>query len=92
MNEFLKKHQFNERIIVTNKICNIKFIKGEVKVLIPYEIVLKSGLVSNTLIHLEELIITLNVKEIIYTNSYNHKIMNYLKDTYKISVKHLKIN
>lgn len=90
--DFIKKSKFSKKMIVVNKMCNIKYIKEDVEVIIPYEIILNSGIVSNTLVHLEELIITLNVKKIYYTNSYNHKIMNYLSSTYNVPVTHLNLD
>lgn len=90
--EFIKKSKFTERMKVINKMCNVKYIKEEVKVIVPFEIILNSGIISNTLVHLEELIITLNVKEIVFTNSYNNNMMNILSNRYNVPIKYINLN
>ena len=82
--DFIKKSSFSEKMLIINKMCNVKTIKEDVDVIIPYNIILNSGLISNTLVHLEELIITLNVKKIYYSNSYNQNKMEYLSRTYNV--------
>ena len=82
--EFIKKSIFTEKMLIINKMCNVKKIKDDVDIIIPYNIIMKSGNISNTLVHLEELIITLNVKKVFYSNSYNIERMNYLSKTYNI--------
>lgn len=90
--DFIKKSTFSEKMKIINKMCNVKYIKEDVKLIIPFEIVLKSGIISNTLVHLEELMITLNIKEVIYTNSYNNKVMEFLSNRYNIRIKYLDMN
>lgn len=84
LQDFIRNNKFHQKVLVINKMCNIKTITQNVKVLIPFQIVLKNGIVSNTAVHLEELIITLNVDEIIYTNIYNKDVMEYLEKTYNV--------
>lgn len=91
MRSFIQKSQFKERMMLINKMCNVKLIKEPVDIIIPFGIVLKSGIVSNTMVHLEELIITVDVKSIAYGNPANQDVMTYLADTYQIPTKHLKI-
>lgn len=88
LQDFIKKSKFHQKVLVINKMCNVKTITQNVTVLIPFQIVLKNGLVSNTAVHLEELIITLNVDEIIYTNIYNKEIMDYFSKTYNVKTKY----
>lgn len=82
--DFIKKSTFSEKMLIINKMCNVKTIKEDVDVIIPYNIILNSGIISNTMVHLEELIITLNIRKIYYSNSYNIKKMEYLSKMYNI--------
>lgn len=84
--DFIKRSSFSEKMLIINKMCNVKNIKEDVDVIIPYNIIMKSGIISNTLVHLEELIITLNVRKIYYSNSYNTERMNYFAETYNVEV------
>ena len=45
--------------LLTDEMCGIKFIKEEVEIFIPYEEVLNNGLITNTKVYLEELLIKL---------------------------------
>lgn len=92
LQDFIKKSKFHQKVLVINKMCNVKTITQNVTVLIPFQIVLKNGLVSNTAVHLEELIITLNVDEIIYTNMYNKDIMDYFSKTYNVKTRYYNLN
>lgn len=90
--DFIKKCKFTEKMLIINKMCNVKTIKEKVDVIIPYNIILNSGKISNTMVHLEELIITLEVAKIYYTNSYNHEQMKRLSSIYKVEVIHIDLN
>lgn len=92
LQDFIKKSKFHQKVLVINKMCNVKTITQNVTILIPYQIVLKNGLVSNTAVHLEELIITLNVDEIVYTNIYNKEIMDYFSKTYNVKTMYYDLN
>lgn len=89
LQNFVKISRFKERMMVINKMCNVKTITDDVDVIIPFQIILKNGLVSNTAVHLEELVITLNVRKIVYTNIYNKQIMDYLEKNYKVKTEYL---
>lgn len=88
---FIKRCKFTERVLLINKMCNVKTISDDVDVIIPYGIIMPNGLVSSTYVHLEELIITVNVRKIIYTNIYNKNILEKLKDRYKFELEYMKI-
>lgn len=92
LQDFIRNSKFHEKVLVISKMCNIKTITQNVKVLIPFQIVLKNGIVSNTAVHLEELIITLNVDEVIYTNIYNKDVMDYLERTYNVKTTYLNLS
>lgn len=87
MRKFLTSHRFEDKVKVINKMCNVKFIKEDVKVIIPFGFVTEKGLVSNTLVDLYELLISLNVLEVIYHNSYNEKIIYKICNELNVSVK-----
>lgn len=87
MRKFLTSHRFEDKVKVINKMCNVKFIKEDVKVIIPFGFVTENGLVSNTLVDLYELLISLNVLEVIYHNSYNEKIIYKICNELNVSVK-----
>ena len=71
MKNFIKSHKFNDKIIVAYKICNIKHIKEECDVIIPFGYLMSNDLISNTYIQFYELMLTLNIKKIYYYNDYN---------------------
>ena len=87
MRKFLTSHRFEDKVKVINKMCNVKFIKEDVKVIIPFGFVTENGLVSNTLVDLYELLISVNVLEVIYHNSYNEKIIYKICNELNVSVK-----
>ena len=68
LQEFLRKYQFNSRVTVIHKMCNVKLIKEPSDVIIPFGVINEYGLVSNTQVHLEELLMSVDVKKIIYGN------------------------
>ena len=90
--DFIKKCKFTEKMLIINKMCNVKSIKDKVDIIMPYNIILNSGKVSNTMVHLEELIITLDVNKIYYTNSYNHDYMRRMNSIYNVEVIHIDLN
>ncbi len=71
--------------LLTDEMCGIKFIKEEVEIFIPYEEVLNNGLITNTKVYLEELLITLNVKKL-YLSQQNNSYLQELRDFYKIEI------
>lgn len=71
--------------LLTDEMCGIKFIKEEVEIFIPYEEVLNNGLITNSKVYLEELLITLNVKKL-YLSQQNNSYLQELRDFYKIEI------
>ena len=86
MKEFIKTNKFHSNIIVAYKLCNIKHIKDEVDVIIPFGFLMDNGLISNTYIHLFEMLLTLNVKNIYYYNDYNIEKMKKIADEFNIKL------
>lgn len=74
-NDKTLKYAQNIKAVFADEICGIKFIKEEVEIYIPYDKILDNGMVENTKIYFEEILITLNVKKIFYRYSLN----DYLK-------------
>lgn len=64
------------KAIFADEMCGIKFIKEEVEIIIPFGKILENGMVENTKIYFEELLITLNVKKVYY----QYTINSYLED------------
>ena len=58
MKEFIKNHKFHDKIVVAYKICNIKHLTCDIDVIIPFGYLLENGLISNTYIHLYELLLS----------------------------------
>lgn len=69
--------------ILTDELCGIKFIKEEVELFIPYSIVLDNGMISNTSLFIEELLITLNVKKV-YLAQTNNDYLEKISVFYKV--------
>lgn len=91
MQEFLKNNHFNQKIMMINKMCNVKTIKENVDVIIPFSDINNLGIVNNTQVHIPELIMSLNVKKISYGNI---KAKNYLENIcqqYLIPLEYLNI-
>lgn len=79
LREFIKKYHFTSKIIVINKMCNVKTIKGEVDIIIPFAKIEPNGLITNTQVHFEELLMSVNVKstnmEILMLNLHLKKLL-----------------
>lgn len=89
MRMFLKKYIINDQIILANKICNIKYIKTPVNIVIPFSKIISSGLLSGTMVHFEELLITLDVKKVYYGNYNNKELMDKFSKSYNIETEYL---
>lgn len=90
MTKFLRKQNFTEKTLVINKICNVKYLTEPVVMYIPFGVINKYGIVNNTMVHLEELLITLNVLKVYYGDERNIEYLNKLKDIYGVDF--IKIN
>lgn len=90
MTKFLRTQNFTEKTLVINKICNVKYLTEPVVIYIPFGVINKYGIVNNTMVHLEELLITLNVLKIYYGDERNIEYLNKLKDIYGVDF--IKIN
>ena len=80
--DFIKRNNFTEHVLVINKMCNVKTIKEPVDVIIPFGYLTDVGLISNTLVHLEELIMSVDVKSIKYGNKQRKNWFNWQKIWY----------
>lgn len=92
MKEFLQKYDFNSKIMVINKMCNVKTIKDDVEIIIPFGYINEHGLVNNTQVHLYELIFSVKVKKIIYCNLKAKTILESISNNYKIPIEYLDLN
>ena len=91
MKNFIKTNNFGSKIMLINKMCNIKTIKDEVDVIIPFGFINEYGLVSNTSVHIYELIMTLNVNKILYGNITNKTILEKISKEYNISIEYISL-
>ena len=57
--------------------CNVKTIKGEVDIIIPFAKIEPNGLITNTQVHFEELLMSVNVKSIKYGNPHAKSCLLY---------------
>ena len=87
--DFIKRNNFTEHVLVINKMCNVKTIKEPVDVIIPFGYLTDVGLISNTLVHLEELIMSVDVKSIKYGNMVNREKIDLIGKKYGIPVEHI---
>ena len=91
MKNFIKVNNFDSKIIVINKMCNIKTIKDELYVIIPFGFINEYGIISNTSVHIYELIMTLKVNKILYGNISNKIILDKISNDYSIPVDYISL-
>ena len=72
--------------IVTSNYCNLKNIKELCVVIIPHEIINNNGLISNTEIFIDELLLNLKVVKVVYGNINNSYMINRIRKDYHINV------
>ena len=89
---FIKRYHFSSKIIVINKMCNVKTIKGEVDVIVPFGKVNDKGLVNNTMVHFEELLMSLNVLTIKYGNLTAKPYYEEVAKKYGIACEYIDLN
>lgn len=89
LQEFIRKHHFTNRIMVINKMCNVKIIKDEVDIIIPFGYVLDNGLINNTMVHLEELLMSVDAKSIKYGNSFHEEKLIEIANKYNVPIERI---
>lgn len=89
MKKYITNNSFDGKVKIIYKMCDVKNIKDEVKVIIPFGFMLDTGLISNTYIHFYELLMSLNAKEVIYSNSYNESKLIKIANEFHIPIKKL---
>ena len=92
LRDFIKKYQFTSKVMVINKMCNVKTIKEIVDVIIPFGKVENNGLISATQVHLEELLMTINVNKIIYSNPKAENELTNIANKYGVKLEYLDLN
>lgn len=91
LQEFIRKHHFTSRTMIINKMCNVKAIKEDVDLIIPFGNVLENGLISNTMVHLEELLMSVHVKIIKYGNPNIKDKLIKISEKYEIPIEEIDI-
>lgn len=89
MKKYITNNTFDGKVKIIYKMCDVKTIKDEVRVIIPFGFILDTGLISNTFVHFYELLMSINVKEIIYSNSYNDDKLFKIANEFNIPIKKL---
>lgn len=91
MKNFIKMNNFNSKILIINKMCNIKTIKEEVEIIIPFGFINDYGLISNTAVHIFELVMSVKTNKIYYGNIANKNILEKLSNDYQIPIEYISI-
>lgn len=91
MKIFLKTSKFKTQALVIDKMCNIKYLTDPINLYIPFGKINKVGIVDKTLVHVEELVITANVKKILYGNAENKEFLEKISKLYDINLIYLNI-
>lgn len=84
MKNFIIKNNFTDKILVINKMCNVKTIKEHVDLIIPFGYINEFGLISNTQVHLEELLMSIPIDIIKYGNKSIKNEMIKIENNYHI--------
>lgn len=91
MKYFLKTSKFQNQSLVIDKMCNVKYLTDPIRLYIPFGKINKVGLVENTFVHVEELVISANVKKIFYGNLENKEQLERISRIYKIDIEQINI-
>lgn len=84
LRDFIKKYQFDSKIMVINKMCNVKTIKGEVDIIIPFGKVESNGLITNTQVNLEELLMSVDARVVKYGNILAKEKIEKITNRYQV--------
>lgn len=90
MQMFIRENNFVDKTLVINKMCNVKYITERVVIYLPFGLINKFGLLNETMVHIEELIVSLNVVKVFYGDIRNYAYLNKLSNMYGIEIE--KIN
>ena len=92
MKYLIKTSKFNDKVLVISKMCNVKAIKGSVDLIIPFGKIENNGLITNTLVHLEELLMSVKVNIIKYGNPNNRTEINRISNLYNVPSVFINLN
>ena len=86
MRMFIKGTKFNKQTLLIDKMCNIKYLTDPINLYIPFGKINSVGLVEKTMVHVEELLISSNVKRIYYGNSDNKNFLEKMCNLYDVEI------
>ena len=86
MRAYLKQSKFDKKTIVIDKMCNVKYLTEPIHLYIPFGKINKIGLVENTFVHVEELVISANVIHIYYGNILNEEKLKRISNLFEVPV------
>ncbi len=92
MRDFIKLNNFTDKILVINKMCNVKTIKEKVDIIIPFGVIGPNGLISNTQVHMEELLMSVDAISIKYGSHANTNILKKLSGIYQVPIEFINLN
>lgn len=84
MNDFMEKVQ--EPKMLVKDICKIKFLKDPITIFIPFSNYQKNGFIENTGLFLEEALLMLKVREVIYLKKDNATSLEELCHKYQVKM------
>ena len=91
MRKFLIDQKFSSGALVIDKMCNVKYLTDPISLYIPFDKINKVGLVENTFVHIEEFVITANIKRIYYGNQLNESVLMRISQIYNIELQYINI-
>ncbi len=74
------------RVLIVDRLCEIKQLKKEVEVYVPFAKLMKAGNFANTAVLIDELLLTLNISCLYYLPSENQQVVKDLCTYYKVKV------
>ena len=86
MKKFIKKQKFTTDTLIINKMCNVKYITEPIILYIPFGLINRFGLLNDTMVHIEELFITLNIKKVYYGDIKNKTHLLKLSKMYSVEI------
>ena len=91
MKKFIIKNKFSSPSIIINKMCNVKYLTEPINLFIPFGRINKAGLIENTLVHVEELLISANVKKIFYGVLEDLDKYERFSDLYEVNIEYQEV-
>lgn len=89
MDAFIEKFLLGKKYMIVDKMCTLNRITKSIVVIIPFGRLEPNGLITNTYVHIPELLMTCDVKMIICHQNMNFKELTGITSYFKVPVKKL---